>query len=123
MIGSGSEDVAAWVRALTGARDVDVVLNPVGGPAFETALRCLASEGRLVVIGFASGQVGTLPAGVALGKNVDLIGCAGAPIETPTPTASAAPTTSSAAGSSPASSPLTSRPACLSPKRPARWRS
>jgi NADPH:quinone reductase len=46
-----------------------------GGPAFETALRCLASEGRLVVIGFASGQVGTLSAGVALGKNIDLIAC------------------------------------------------
>ncbi len=75
LIDSGSEDVAARVRALTGGRGVDVVLDPVGGPAFETALRCLASEGRLVVIGFASGQVGTLSAGVALGKNIDLIGC------------------------------------------------
>jgi NADPH2:quinone reductase len=75
LIDSGSEDVAARVRTLTGGRGVDVVLDPVGGPAFETALRCLASEGRLVVIGFASGQVGTLSAGVALGKNIDLIGC------------------------------------------------
>lgn len=70
-----SEDVAARVREITGGRGVDVVLDPVGGGAFETALRCLASEGRLVVIGFASGQVGTLSAGVALGKNIDLIGC------------------------------------------------
>jgi NADPH:quinone reductase len=74
-VDSRSEDVAAQVREVTGGRGVDVVVDPVGGPAFETALRCLASEGRLVVIGFASGQVGTLSAGVALGKNIDLIGC------------------------------------------------
>jgi NADPH:quinone reductase len=74
-VDSRSEDVAARVREITGGRGVDVVVDPVGGPAFETALRCLASEGRLVVIGFASGQVGTLSAGVALGKNIDLIGC------------------------------------------------
>jgi NADPH2:quinone reductase len=65
----------ARVRTLTGGRGVDVVLDPVGGPAFGTALRCLVSEGRLVVIGFASGQVDTLSASVALGKNIDLIGC------------------------------------------------
>ena len=70
-----SEDVAARVRDITGGRGVDVVVDPVGGTAFETALRSLASEGRLVVIGFASGQVGTLSAGVALAKNIDLIGC------------------------------------------------
>lgn len=70
-----TENVAARVREITGGRGVDVVLDPVGGEAFETAQRCLASEGRLVVIGFASGQVGTLSAGVALGKNIDLIGC------------------------------------------------
>jgi NADPH2:quinone reductase len=70
-----AEDVAGRVRSITGGRGVDVVLDPVGGEAFETALRCLASEGRLVVIGFASGQVGTLSAGMALAKNIDLIGC------------------------------------------------
>ncbi len=68
-------DVAEAVRAITGGRGVDVVLDPVGGPAFETGLRCLASEGRLVVVGFASGEVGQLSAGMALGKNMDLIGC------------------------------------------------
>lgn len=75
MIDHRCEDVAARVRDVTGRHGVDVVVDPVGGEAFETALRCLASEGRLVVIGFASGQVGTLSAGVALGKNIDLIGC------------------------------------------------
>lgn len=69
------QDVADAVRAITGGRGVDVVLDPVGGPAFDAALRCVASEGRLVVVGFASGDVGQLSAGVALGKNMDLIGC------------------------------------------------
>ncbi len=69
------EDVADQVMALTGGQGVDVVLDPVGGPAFEAGLRCLASEGRLVVVGFASGEVGQLSAGIALGRNIDLIGC------------------------------------------------
>jgi NADPH2:quinone reductase len=74
LIDHRTEDVAARVRDITGGRGVDIVLDPVGGDAFETAQRCLASEGRLVVIGFASGKVGTLSAGVALGKNIDMIG-------------------------------------------------
>lgn len=69
------EDVADRVMALTGGQGADVVVDPVGGPAFESGLRCIASEGRLVVVGFASGQVGSLSAGVALGRNIDLIGC------------------------------------------------
>ncbi len=75
LIDHRTEDVAARVRDITRGRGVDVVLDPVGGDAFETALRCLTSEGRLVVVGFASGRVGQLSAGVALGKNIDLIGC------------------------------------------------
>ncbi len=75
LIDHRTDDVAARVRDITRGRGVDVVLDPVGGDAFDTALRCLASEGRLVVVGFASGRVGQLSAGVALGKNIDLIGC------------------------------------------------
>jgi len=53
--------VAARVRALTGGRGVDVVLDPVGRPAFETP--CVASRRRTAGgVGFASGQVGTLSA-------------------------------------------------------------
>jgi NADPH2:quinone reductase len=70
-----TEDVARRVRDISEGRGADVVLDPVGGEAFEAGLRCIASEGRLVVVGFASGKVGQLSAGVALGKNIDLIGC------------------------------------------------
>ena len=44
------------VKALTGGRGVDVVLDVVGGDAFTDSLRCLAELGRLLVVGFAGGQ-------------------------------------------------------------------
>jgi NADPH:quinone reductase len=44
------------VGALTGGRGVDVVLDVVGGEAFTDSLRCLAEQGRLLVVGFAAGQ-------------------------------------------------------------------
>ncbi|OBS51074.1 zinc-binding dehydrogenase [Methylosinus sp. 3S-1] len=69
------EDVAERVGEIASGAGADVVFDPVGGEAFEAGLRCIASEGRLVVVGFASGRVGQLSAGVALGKNIDLIGC------------------------------------------------
>ena len=44
------------VKDLTGGRGVDVVLDVVGGDAFTDSLRCLAEQGRLLVVGFAAGQ-------------------------------------------------------------------
>jgi NADPH:quinone reductase len=44
------------VKELTGGRGVDVVLDVVGGDAFTDSLRCLAEQGRILVVGFASGQ-------------------------------------------------------------------
>ena len=44
------------VRGLTGGRGVDVVVDPVGGDGFTDALRTLAPQGRLMVVGFAAGQ-------------------------------------------------------------------
>jgi NADPH:quinone reductase-like Zn-dependent oxidoreductase len=62
------------VRRLTGGRGADVVLEMVGGDVFNQALRATAWEGRLVVIGFASGEVPTLKVGHVLVKNVALLG-------------------------------------------------
>jgi NADPH2:quinone reductase len=59
------------IRALGGA---DVVYDPVGGPAFGEALRAVRPEGRMLVIGFASGEVPPVPANLLLVKNIDVMG-------------------------------------------------
>lgn len=56
----GSQDVAAEVRALTGKRGVDVVVENVGAATWETSLRCLAKGGRLVTCGATSGPTVTM---------------------------------------------------------------
>lgn len=58
----------------TGGRGADVVFDPVGGETFAQSLRCLAPDGRLVVVGFADGAIPQVPANLLLVKNVDVIG-------------------------------------------------
>jgi NADPH2:quinone reductase len=52
------EDIAEAVRRATGGKGADVVYDPVGGEAFTAATKCIAHEGRLLVVGFASGSWG-----------------------------------------------------------------
>lgn len=59
------------VRALGGA---DVVYDPVGGPLFDEAVRCTNPDGRILVIGFASGEVPQIRANHLLVKNISVIG-------------------------------------------------
>jgi NADPH2:quinone reductase len=53
-----SEDVAEAVRDATGGRGADVVYDTAGGEAFAAATRCIAHEGRLLLVGFGSGSWG-----------------------------------------------------------------
>lgn len=62
------------VKALTGGRGADVIFDPVGGAVFEQSLRCIAWEGRILVIGFASGDIPKLPVNIALVKNFSVVG-------------------------------------------------
>lgn len=62
------------VKALTGGDGVDVVADPVGGALFDHSLRCLGWGGRLLVLGFASGQFPTLAVNYALIKGLSIIG-------------------------------------------------
>jgi NADPH2:quinone reductase len=62
------------VLEATGGRGVDIVFDPVGGRLSEEALRCLAPEGRMLVIGFASDAVPRTPYNILLVKNVEVIG-------------------------------------------------
>lgn len=67
---------------LTEGHGVDVVFDVVGGETTRQALRCLAFEGRLILLGFASGEVASLPANHLLVKNVDVIGFYWGPYQT-----------------------------------------
>ncbi|MGC0313567.1 NADPH:quinone oxidoreductase family protein [Kitasatospora acidiphila] len=69
-----TEDFVAAVRELTGGRGADVVFDPVGGDAYTGSTKCIAFEGRIVVVGFASGTIPTPPLGHALVKNYTLLG-------------------------------------------------
>ena len=62
------------IRELTGEAGVDVVFDPVGGDIFDQCTRVMNWEGRLLVIGFASGRIPTAPANLVLVKNYSLIG-------------------------------------------------
>src|SRR5262249_32477957 len=59
-------DLPARLKELTGGRGVDVAYDTVGGPMFDMALRAIAWEGRIVVVGFASGAVPRIPANILL---------------------------------------------------------
>ena len=64
------------VKELTGGRGVDVLMDPVGGDRFADSLRSLAPEGRLLVVGFAEGDIPTVSVNRLLLRNVDLVGVA-----------------------------------------------
>jgi NADPH2:quinone reductase len=68
------DDWVAGVRELTGGRGADVVCDPVGGDATSQSLRCMAPEGRLLVIGFAAGAIPQIEANRLLLRHLDVIG-------------------------------------------------
>jgi NADPH2:quinone reductase len=68
------ESLRDEIKQRAGSRGVDVVFDPVGGAAFDVALRVAAAHARLIVIGFASGIRPMVPANILLVKNIDVIG-------------------------------------------------
>ena len=58
----------------TDGRGADVIFDPVGGETFDMSLRCIAPDGRLIPMGFASGVIPSVPANLVLVKNVTVIG-------------------------------------------------
>ena len=69
-----TEDLRARIKELTGGAGVDVVYDPVGGAYTEPALRSLAWRGRLLVVGFAAGDIPKIPANLTLLKGASLVG-------------------------------------------------
>jgi NADPH2:quinone reductase len=68
------ERVRAQVHAATGGRGADVVLDPLGGDFFAAALRAMAWCGRMVVIGFAAGEIPSVKVNYLLLKNIAVCG-------------------------------------------------
>jgi NADPH2:quinone reductase len=73
-INYATEDLRERIQAITGKSGVDVVYDPVGGPYSEPAFRSLAWRGRLLVVGFAAGDIPKLPLNLALLKGASLVG-------------------------------------------------
>ena len=68
------EDLKEGLKKIGGAKGIDIVFDPVGGDFTEAALRSLGWEGRLLVIGFASGPIPRMPLNLALLKSCDIRG-------------------------------------------------
>src|SRR5919201_358190 len=73
-INYAAEDLRERVKALSEGRGVDVVYDAVGGAYTEPAFRSLAWRGRLLVVGFAAGEIPKLPLNLALLKGAALVG-------------------------------------------------
>jgi NADPH:quinone reductase len=69
-----SEDFVAVVKDVTEGRGADVVYDSVGGDVFDRSRRCVAFEGRIVVVGFAGGRIPQVPANHVLLKNYSVLG-------------------------------------------------
>ena len=68
------EDFVPVVKEVTGGRGADVIYDPVGGDAYDRSAKCVAFEGRILVIGFASGRVPAPALNNALVKNYSIVG-------------------------------------------------
>jgi NADPH2:quinone reductase len=68
------ENFVDAVKEATGGRGADVIFDPVGGEVFDGSRRCVAFEGRIVVVGFTSGTIADAPTNHALVKNYSVVG-------------------------------------------------
>ncbi|MFA9447099.1 NADPH:quinone oxidoreductase family protein [Egicoccus sp. AB-alg6-2] len=79
---AGAEEVVSAdgfrdrVKEMTDGRGVDLIVDPVGGDRFTDSLRCLAPEGRLLVIGFTGGEIPTVKVNRLLLGNTSVVGVA-----------------------------------------------
>jgi NADPH:quinone reductase len=74
VVDRNAEDFVAAVKEATDGRGADVVYDPVGGDAYARSTKCIAFEGRILVIGFASGEVPSPGLNHALIKNYSILG-------------------------------------------------
>lgn len=68
------ENFIEVVKEVTGGRGADVIFDPVGGDVFDGSRRCVAFEGRIVIIGFTGGKIAEAPTNHVLIKNYSVMG-------------------------------------------------
>ena len=73
-INYSTEDLRERLKALTGGKGPNVIYDPVGGPYTEPALRSIAWRGRLLVVGFAAGDIPAIKINLVLVKGASLVG-------------------------------------------------
>ena len=73
-INYATEDLRERIRVLTGGGGPNVIYDPVGGPFTEPALRSIAWRGRLLVVGFAAGEIPRIPLNLTLLKGCSIVG-------------------------------------------------
>lgn len=69
-----SNDFVEIVKEITEGKGADVIFDPVGGDTFDRSRKCIAFEGRILVIGFAGGRIADAPTNHALIKNYSIVG-------------------------------------------------
>jgi NADPH:quinone reductase len=69
-----SQDFVEVVKDVTAGRGADVIYDPVGGDTYARSTKCVAFEGRIVVVGFAGGQIQSAPLNHVLLKNYSVVG-------------------------------------------------
>ncbi len=69
-----TQDFVEEVKRITAGRGADVVYDPVGGDVYDRSTKCIAFEGRIVIIGFTSGRIPQAPANHVLIKNYAVVG-------------------------------------------------
>ena len=74
LIDYSQQDLRSALKEIVGKKGVDVVYDPVGGDMFEAALRSTAWGGRVLVVGFASGDITKVPVNLALLKGCSIVG-------------------------------------------------
>ncbi|WP_367123166.1 NADPH:quinone oxidoreductase family protein [Novosphingobium sp. 28-62-57] len=70
----GADGLREQVLALTGGRGADLIYDPVGGDTFDQSVRCIAFDGRLLVIGFADGRIPQIGVNIPLIKGFSIVG-------------------------------------------------
>jgi NADPH2:quinone reductase len=74
LVNYADEDLSEALKGVGGAHGIDVIYDPVGGSSTEAAVRAIAWEGRLLVVGFASGEIPKLPLNLTLLKGCSVLG-------------------------------------------------